>query len=120
MTVQNLPAECLLPAQTVRPIFEPEAGATVFDGSSLRNVILFLSLRPLLPCEAMDGVVCSALCEELSSFSQIVFCVRIRPFLILLLLKKPMGCSFLSESMKSMVTLIFKMMLKQKTKSFTG
>lgn len=43
-----------------------------------------------------------------------------KAFSNLLLLNKPMGCSFLSESMKSMVTLIFKMMLKQKTKSFTG
>lgn len=64
--------------------------------------------------------VCSALGEDLSSFSQIVFCVRIKPFLILLLLNKPMDCSFLSESMKSVVTLIFKMLLKRKAKSFTG
>lgn len=54
--MQNLPAKCLLPAQTVRPTFEPEADATVFDGSSLRNVVISVSVRSLLSCEAMDGV----------------------------------------------------------------
>lgn len=62
--------------------------------------------------------VCSVRCEELNSSFQIIFSVKIKPFLILLFLNKLVGCSFLSEPMKSMVTLIFKMLLKQKTKSF--
>lgn len=58
--------------------------------------------------------VCSVRCEELNSSFQIIFSVKIKPFLILLFLNKLVGCSFLSEPMKSMVTLIFKMLLKQK------
>lgn len=45
MTAQSLPAERLLPAQTFLPLgFEPEAAATVFDGSLREGVMLFLSL----------------------------------------------------------------------------
>lgn len=62
--------------------------------------------------------VCSVLCEELNSSSQIIFSMKIKPFLILLFLNKLVGWSFLREPVKSMVTLIFKMLLKQKTKSF--
>lgn len=86
----------------------------------LWEMSLFLSLWDLcFHVRPWMEFVCSALGEDLSSFSQIVFYVRIKPFLILLLLNKPMDCSFLSESMKSVVTLIFKM-LKRKAKSFTG
>lgn len=53
---QNDSAELTCQAQTVHPTFEPEADATVFDGSSLRNVVISVSVRSLLSCEAMDGV----------------------------------------------------------------
>lgn len=69
--------------------------------------VISVSVRSLLSCEAMDGVCvqCTGWRSELI-FSDCLLCDD-KAFLILLLLNKPMDCSFLSESMKSMVTLIF-------------
>lgn len=75
-----------------------------------RECHFYLYVRLFFPCDATIGV-CLLLYEERKWFSHIILCLKIKPFLILLLLNKAMACSFLSKPSEINVCLIFKMLL---------